>query len=325
MNGALATARAAATGAVVADHLRVADGRWSRLRGLLGTRSLAPGAGLWLRPSRQVHLLGMRYAVDLAFLDDERRVVRTVERLRPWRVSPHVEEATSVIELPAGTLARTRLRAGDRLAIEGGDAAAAGPGVGTLLCNLLMAAFYLRFAWSHLSLMASGGSWVLPPLVMQEALLMMLFLTRRRSFATTERPGDWAVGIAGTLLPLFMRPTDPAGPLAAAGTVVQVLGLTLSVCGAVSIGRSIGIVAADRGVRTFGLYRVVRHPMYAAYIVSYLGYVAAYPRPENLMITAATMVALHLRAVAEERFLARDAAYRGYLARVRWRFLPAVY
>jgi protein-S-isoprenylcysteine O-methyltransferase Ste14/uncharacterized membrane protein (UPF0127 family) len=324
MNGRLATARAAATGAVVADHLRVADGHWGRLRGLLGTRALAPGAGLWLKPSRQVHMLGMRYAVDLAFLDDERRVVRTVEGLQPWRVSPHVEEASSVIELPAGTLARTGLHPGERLAIEGGEAAPRS-GIATLLCNLLVAAYYLRFAWSHVSLLSSSGSWALPPLVLQEALLVVFFLTRRRSLATTERPGDWAVGIAGMLLPLLMRPIDPAGPLAVIGVPLQVIGLSLAVLGAASIGRSIGIVAADRGVRTFGLYRFVRHPMYAAYIISYLGYAAEYPRPENFLIVAATIVALHLRAVAEERFLARDAGYRGYLARVRWRFLPAVY
>jgi len=270
-------------------------------------------------------MLGMRYAVDLAFLDDDRRVVQTVEGLRPWRVSPHVEDATSVLELPAGTVARVELRVGELLAIDGGEGAQSQSAVGAVLCNVLLAVFYLRFAWSHLSLLSSGGSWALPPLVLQEALMVLLFLTRRRSVATSDRPADWAVGIAGMLLPLLMRPMDAPGPLAVVGTPLQVLGLLLGVIGAASLGRSIGVVAADRGVRTRGMYRLVRHPMYASYLIGYLGYVVTYPSLENALIMVCTTLAFHLRAVAEERFLSRDRPYRAYLAGVRWRFVPFVY
>jgi uncharacterized membrane protein (UPF0127 family) len=105
-------------GAVVADRLRVADTHWTRLRGLLGTSVLAVGDGLWIRPCRQVHMFWMRYAIDVVFLDDASRIVGLVPELRPWRISPLVRAATSVVELPAGTIARADLREGQALTIE---------------------------------------------------------------------------------------------------------------------------------------------------------------------------------------------------------------
>jgi len=103
--------------AVLASRLRVADTHWTRLRGLLGTTALPAGDGLWIRPCRQVHMFGMRYAIDVVFLDDARTVVGLTEALAPWRVSPLVKAATSVIELPAGTIAKTGLAAGQAITI----------------------------------------------------------------------------------------------------------------------------------------------------------------------------------------------------------------
>lgn len=79
------------------------------MRGLLGTRSLEPGHGLWIRPCRQVHMVGMRYAIDLIFLDENRSTVRTIVALPPNRFSPKVAEATSVLELPVGTVERCHI------------------------------------------------------------------------------------------------------------------------------------------------------------------------------------------------------------------------
>src|SRR5262249_57519345 len=88
-------------GAVVAERLRTAHTHWTRLRGLLGTPTLPAGEGLWLKPCRQVHMFGMRYPVDVAFLDDEHRVVGLVPCLLPWRVSPKLRQAANVVEVPA--------------------------------------------------------------------------------------------------------------------------------------------------------------------------------------------------------------------------------
>ena len=92
MSGAVHRARVASGGAVLAERLRLAHTHWARLRGLLGTKRLDPGHGLWLRPCRQIHMFGMRYAVDAVFLDEHQRVVRALSELSPWRVSPRVAD-----------------------------------------------------------------------------------------------------------------------------------------------------------------------------------------------------------------------------------------
>jgi hypothetical protein len=102
---------------VVAERLRPAHTHWTRLRGLLGTRTLPAGDGLWIRPCRQVHMFGMRYAIDVVFLDDAHRVVGLTTALAPGRISPKVPEATSVLELPAGTIERIGLVPGAQLEI----------------------------------------------------------------------------------------------------------------------------------------------------------------------------------------------------------------
>jgi hypothetical protein len=115
-------AREAARGQMVAARLRPAHTHWSRLRGLLGTRTLPAGHGLWLRPCRQVHMFWMRYAIDVVFLDAAHRIVALVEDLEPGRVSPKVADATSVLELPPGTITRACLATGTQLEIRHGAA-----------------------------------------------------------------------------------------------------------------------------------------------------------------------------------------------------------
>src|SRR5262249_46191920 len=87
----------------------------------------------------------------------------------------------------------------------------------------------------------------------------------------------------------------------------------------------VGVVAANRGIKTSGLYRVVRHPAYAGYLLGYLGYVISYPTAQNVALAVATLLALNARAIIEERFLAQDPAYRAYLNGTRWRFVLSVY
>jgi hypothetical protein len=105
------------TGTAIAERLRIADTHWTRFWGLQFTRALPPGDGLWITPCRQVHMFWMRYPIDVVFLDEAHQVVALTPHLRPWRISPLVRQATSVIELPAGTVSRTGLAVGARLAI----------------------------------------------------------------------------------------------------------------------------------------------------------------------------------------------------------------
>ena len=95
------------------ERVGVADRWWLRLRGLSGKASLPAGEGLLLSPCRAVHMMGMKFPLDIVFLDSVNRVVATYERLAPGRRTRWHREARSALELPAGTLAATGTLAGD--------------------------------------------------------------------------------------------------------------------------------------------------------------------------------------------------------------------
>jgi uncharacterized protein len=104
---------------MLADEVEVADPSWRRMKGLLGRRSLETGRALWIRPCRSIHTFFMRFPIDAVFVSDDLRVVRTYRSLRPFRVTPPLFRADSVLELPAGTLERVSAEIGDQLALEG--------------------------------------------------------------------------------------------------------------------------------------------------------------------------------------------------------------
>ena len=90
-----------ADGRVICPALLVADTAPTRMKGLLGRRSLADGEGLLLRPAGSIHTAFMRFPIDAVFLDADMRVLRIASNLRPWRVVAQ-RGARAVVELPAG-------------------------------------------------------------------------------------------------------------------------------------------------------------------------------------------------------------------------------
>ncbi|MEY3679660.1 MAG: DUF192 domain-containing protein [Ilumatobacteraceae bacterium] len=95
----------------------VACDRHSRRRGLLG-RSSVDGAFV-LSPCRWVHTIGMRFPIDIAYLDATGVVVKTV-RMQRHRIGAPVPRARTVIEASVGSFGRWGIRVGDRLEIRAG-------------------------------------------------------------------------------------------------------------------------------------------------------------------------------------------------------------
>ena len=100
---------------VVGDRIRMARTLTDRTVGLLGTRSLAPGEGLWIERSPSIHMFFMRFAIDAVFVAADGRVTKIVENLRPWRVVWWARGARDCLELPVGAVAASGTRVGDRL------------------------------------------------------------------------------------------------------------------------------------------------------------------------------------------------------------------
>ena len=108
----------ATRGTVIARRARFARKHAERRCGLLDRDSIEPGEALVFPRCRQVHMFGMKFPIDVLFLDRESRAVRCVRELAPGRLSPWVRRARTAIELPAGTLEATDTHEGDVIEIE---------------------------------------------------------------------------------------------------------------------------------------------------------------------------------------------------------------
>lgn len=102
---------------VLGRRIAVAETSWTRMIGLLGQSGLEPGAGLLIIPSQAVHTIGMRFAIDVVFVNRKWRVVYVRPAMAPNRVTAIRWRAQFVVELPAGVIAQTATRVGDQLGI----------------------------------------------------------------------------------------------------------------------------------------------------------------------------------------------------------------
>ena len=102
---------------VLADSADVADSSEKRRTGLLKHTGLNPGEGLWIVPCESVHSFFMKFAIDLVYLDRDKKVRKVRHRMAPWRVSACLT-AHSILELPAGVVEATGTLKGDQLAID---------------------------------------------------------------------------------------------------------------------------------------------------------------------------------------------------------------
>jgi protein-S-isoprenylcysteine O-methyltransferase Ste14 len=157
-------------------------------------------------------------------------------------------------------------------------------------------------------------------------VVLVFILLRRAPKELSLRLDDWVVGFAGTLLSILI--VAPSGTPLVSEMVVWsflLLGLGVHLSAKFALRRSFGVVAANRGVKVSGPYRLVRHPMYLGYILSLVGILLAGPNVTNVVLVLAIWAFMVARIVAEERILMRDPAYQELCAVTRWRLVPGIY
>jgi protein-S-isoprenylcysteine O-methyltransferase Ste14 len=162
--------------------------------------------------------------------------------------------------------------------------------------------------------------------LVSEALVVALTLFRRRAHTVDRSLTSGALTIVSLLSPPLMRAGHGVALVPDALTVaVSTVGVAIVILGKITIGRSFGIAPANRGVVARGPYNVVRHPIYAGYLLTHAAALAAYPSPWNVFIIVAGDAALIFRALAEERILSSDREYQAYCGRVAWHLVPGVF
>jgi uncharacterized membrane protein (UPF0127 family) len=100
----------------VADRLVTAFDSASRRKGLLQQDSMAEGSALIIAPSNAIHTFFMRFAIDVAFVTRDGRVLKTRTAMPAWRMAASLR-AFAVVELPAGALARSNVKPGDQFVV----------------------------------------------------------------------------------------------------------------------------------------------------------------------------------------------------------------
>jgi protein-S-isoprenylcysteine O-methyltransferase Ste14 len=162
-------------------------------------------------------------------------------------------------------------------------------------------------------------------LLASEALVVVLTVFRRPTGIVDRSARARVLTTVSLLGPFMISPAARALAPELATVLLSACGFCVVIAGKLSLGRSFGLMPANRGVVSVGLYCMVRHPIYLGYLITHVGFLLANATFTNVLIFLGADLTLMIRAVYEERVLARDPAYRDYQDTVRWRVVPGVF
>jgi protein-S-isoprenylcysteine O-methyltransferase Ste14 len=157
-----------------------------------------------------------------------------------------------------------------------------------------------------------------------QLMALALFVTRKKRISFTSRPVDYAYTLIALGSPTFFRPIL-GGQASLVGIALEVIGAVLVFGALLSLNTSFGIAPEYRGVKTAGMYRVVRHPMYLGYMLAETGFVLNNLSPFNGFVLIIAVSFTLLRLEAEERLLRNNPEYQAYARRTPWKLLPRLF
>jgi protein-S-isoprenylcysteine O-methyltransferase Ste14 len=162
-------------------------------------------------------------------------------------------------------------------------------------------------------------------LLASEFLVVVLTFVRRPASLVDRSFRAAVVTIVSIASPFMLRTTNGGLLPDTVTAAVSIVGLAVVIVGKLALGRSFGLVPANRGVVIGGPYAIVRHPIYSGYVVTHIAFFLAHPSGWNAVLVVMADVALVLRALVEERVLDGDDRYRAYCQRVGWHFVPGLF
>jgi len=195
-----------------------------------------------------------------------------------------------------------------------------------LCARAITGSLFLALAWRLGRDFAQTGRMTDLLLLVGEGLVVVLILLRRNASIIDRRALVRVVTAASMASPFLVRPGPVGGLLPEnVAALVAAIGLIVVVAGKISLGYSFGLLPANRGLVDYGVYRVVRHPIYLGYLITHASFLLSHPSVWNVVVMGGGDLALIVRAFFEEQILTRDAAYKRYCATVKWRLVPGVY
>jgi len=179
-----------------------------------------------------------------------------------------------------------------------------------------------ELAYPELFLLAALTNLDAALLVISEALGVFLILTRRSATIVSTRPLDWVLSFMAVNAPLLAAPAAPSTFIPSQiATALMFAGMVIQISAKAALWRSYGLVPANRGVKAGGPYRFVRHPMYAGYTLTHIGFLLGFPSLRNFVLYLTVFFIEVARLLREELILNQDPFYRDYATRVRYRMI----
>lgn len=305
--------------------------KWShRLLGLLSLQRISSPKAILIQRCNGIHTFTLDQPIGAAFLHQDGRVLRLEPSIPPRRIIPYVAGCRSVLEWPADSAMNGTLKVGDHLEVNADapfpETTSAWPRFFHSITNFCLALLWLGFVVTTLSKWLDQQAFKALGLFLYNTLLVYLFLSRRPSDVISHRWQDWLVSVGTVLVSLWLRPAPMGPPLVQTiSLAVQSIAIIAILIALASLGKSFGIVPANRRIKINGAYRWVRHPLYTAELLFLVGFLLGHPSIGNLIKGALIFAGQIVRAVAEEKLLAKDPTYRSYQAQVRFRFIPHVF
>lgn len=195
------------------------------------------------------------------------------------------------------------------------------------LVNIAVAAFFSYYVYDSIIRLATGTCvTLLIALLFRNTSITLVFLLRRPSKLTSRNVGDWIAAIGGTFITyLYTSQAKPIYPfIVPIAYLVMIATAFISSIGIINLGRSFGLVPANRGIKTDLLYGIVRHPLYLLYTIYDLAVISLAFSLHNCYICILHTLFSYLRAKREENILMQDIAYKEYASKIRYMFLPGV-
>jgi protein-S-isoprenylcysteine O-methyltransferase Ste14 len=194
-----------------------------------------------------------------------------------------------------------------------------------LVSTAILLSLYLYFLLNHVLAIKSGDiSPVVFIFIVMETIVIILLLTRKNVTEKTTNLKQIAVAIGTTLLPLILLPTTNVISEGIGNTLIIIGGL-LAIGAYLSLNNSFGVTPALREVKTKGLYKLVRHPMYLSYFFIYIGYLNLSFSVTNSMILIVLVIGLVTRIIFEEALLIKEPAYQAYSKQVKYKLFPYIF
>ena len=192
----------------------------------------------------------------------------------------------------------------------------------------LVLAFYFVLTFARTWFFSPAEPW---PLFIYQAFFLIiqlmafaLFLIRKDPTVFSSRTTDYLITLGALGLPMLFEPVLDNGA-SIVGEPLEFAGGFIVLAAFLSLNTSFGIAPENRGIKTAGMYGVVRHPMYLGYILADTGFVINDFSFFNAVVLTASVILLVLRLRAEERLLREDPTYRTYARKIPWKLIPFVF